>query len=200
MKDTLKFVFGNGINDADYKVRVNGKLCPYYKKWLNMLCRCYDDTYAERNTSYTDCIVCPEWLTFSNFSGWVDGQPNKDWQSSCLDKDLFLKSSKIYSPETCVFVDNKVNSFIVTRKGMRGEYLIGVDYHTLGNKFNSRCNDPFKVNKPYLGLFKTELEAHKAWQAKKHEYACQLAELQEDPRVAEALRQRYAPDKDWTKE
>jgi len=43
------------------------------------------------------------------------------------------------------------------------------------------------------------LDAHLAWKQQKHEYACLLADLQEDSRVADALRQRYAPDKDWTK-
>ena len=69
---------------------------------------------------------------------------------------------------------------------------------TKGVSYRAYCNNPFKDKKLHLGSFITELEAHKAWQAKKHEYALQLADLQEDPRVADALRQRYAPYKDWT--
>jgi hypothetical protein len=65
--------------------------------------------------------------------------------------------------------------------------------------FKGSCGNPFTGEGTYLGYFTDELACHKAWQAKKHEYACQLAELQEDPRVAQALRERYAPDKDWTK-
>jgi hypothetical protein len=48
-------------------------------------------------------------------------------------------------------------------------------------------------------MFPTELEAHKAWQARKHELACMLADLQTDDRIASRLREMYAPDKNWTK-
>jgi hypothetical protein len=43
----------------------------------------------------------------------------------------------------------------------------------------------------YIGLFKTQELTHLAWRIKKHGYACRLAELQENPKVAEALLNRY---------
>lgn len=49
-----------------------------------------------------------------------------------------------------------------------------------------------------MGVFPTELEAHLTWQARKHELSCMLADLQTDERIATVLRERYAPDKDWT--
>ena len=80
--------------------------------------------------------------------------------------------------------------------------MLGANFHSRDLTYEAHCCNPFlpkNVSRSlYLGRFKTELEAHKAWQAKKHEYALQLAELQDDPRVAEVLRERYAPDKDWS--
>ena len=79
--------------------------------------------------------------------------------------------------------------------------MIGCSFHKATGKYMSRCMNPFSKYEGqgrHIGIFNTELEAHKAWQAKKHEYACQLAELQADPRAAQALRERFAPDKDWT--
>ena len=46
-----KLVFGWGINDVDYAVHrtevVNGKhkivwTCPYYRKWVSIIARCFD--------------------------------------------------------------------------------------------------------------------------------------------------------------
>jgi hypothetical protein len=42
-----------------------------------------------------------------------------------------------------------------------------------------------------LGAFKTVEEANKAFLKEKHRFACMLADLQDDPRVAKALRERY---------
>ena len=36
-------------------------------------------------------------------------------------------------------------------------------------------------------------EAHEAWRKRKHELACQWAEIVEDPRLKQALRNRYKP-------
>ena len=77
--------------------------------------------------------------------------------------------------------------------------MIGVCWKAANKKFEAQCSNPFSKDRGYLGLFDNELEAHKTWQAKKHEHACRLADIQGDPRAAEALRKRYAPDTDWSK-
>lgn len=203
-----KLVYGWGVNDVDYPVtryeEVNGKLkqvwtCPYYKKWIKMLERCLGAKFQEKFPTYNGCTVEEDWKYLSNFIEWVDEQPNKDWQNCDLDKDSLYSGNKHYGPETTVFVSVKVNQFIKDRGRDRGDYMIGVCYCPDNNRkvpYMSRCSDPFGNNN-HVGYYETELEAHKVWQAKKHEYACQLADLQEDERVAKALRERYAPDKDW---
>jgi hypothetical protein len=208
-----KLIYGVGANDVDYRVyesiaakdsaggskRNIQRLCPYYEKWRSMLTRCYSIKYQAKFPTYVGCSVDPSWLYLSNFIRWVDSQPNRDWENCNLDKDFLTIGNKHYSPDTCVFICRSLNMFITDCGGSRGNRMIGAHRYKSYDKFSATCSDPFKVKNRYLGIFDTELEAHKAWQARKHEYACQLAELQEDSRVADALRQRYAPDKDWTK-
>ena len=199
MNKKSKLVFGVGINDADYVVQpvVNGKqmMCPYYMAWTHMLERCYSAKYLAKHPTYIGCYVCNDWLTFSKFKAWMETQ---SWVDKQPDKDLLLEGNKVYSPTTCVFVDRITNTFITDRGAARGEWPIGVDFPSTEGKFRARCSNPFTRKVEHLGYFICPSQAHKAWQAKKHEYACQLADLQEDPRVADALRQRYAPNKDWT--
>ena len=205
-----KLIYGWGINDVNYSITksetINGKntkvwVCPYYSKWSGMIERCFDIKYQEKKPTYRDCTICEEWKYLSNFIKWVDSQPNKDWVNCEPDKDILFQGNKHYSPETVVFVSRQINNFLTDSGKIRGAHMIGVSYIPQGsekNPYRSECNNPFKRKGRYLGIYPTELEAHLAWQAKKHEYACALADLQDDPRVAQALRERYAPDKDWT--
>lgn len=194
MKETTNYtkqykLFGVGINDADYKVNSKHYKCPYYSRWRDMLRRCY------YNDKYIGVEVCSEWLVFSNFIKWVDSQPNRDWQNCQLDKDL-LGDGKLYSPENCRFVTNQVNGFLIG-KHRNSKYLLGVGWHKRDNKFYAQCSNPLvkyscgRSDNQFLGYFLTELEAHLAWKDKKHEYACQLADLQDDLVVANALRTKY---------
>lgn len=187
-----KLVHGVGLNDADYAVTpiVNGKRnrCRFYRTWESMLNRCYSAKYQAKQPTYIGCYVCDEWLTFSNFKKWMEQQ---DWQGKELDKDLLFVGNKIYSPDTCVFVDKKTNSFANDHGAARGEWPIGVSFHKHVGKFSAQCGNQITEKREHLGYFTCPNEAHKAWKKRKHELACQLADLQNDERVADALRTRY---------
>ena len=175
--------------------------CPVFRKWASIIERSKSSKFKQRNPTYLDTDVCEEWKHFSVFERWLlQEQPNKNWENCQPDKDLLVVGNKIYSPETTVLVTAQVNGFIGCCNKARGVYMLGVSPCKLSkrNPYQSHCRSPFSKDRGYLGLFPTELEAHLAWQTKKHEYACQLADLQDDRRVAKALRERYAPDKDWT--
>lgn len=198
-----KLVCGVGISDAGYIVKkfeylgyVNGRqkqklvwACPYYQAWGNMLKRCYSTKYKERNPTYKNCTVSAEWLTFSVFKSWMEGQ---DWEGKQLDKDILFEGNKVYSAETCVFVTKAVNMFTVDSGATRGEQLIGVSLDKRNAKFQSRCRNPFTKKMEHLGLFTSEQEAHEAWLKRKLELAHELAVIQTDPRVATALVDRYS--------
>ena len=194
MRKKNKLVFGVGINDADYHVykRENGKKvwgCPYYRTWTDMLVRAYSDKYKQKHPTYEGVAVCEEWHSFMNFRSWMMQQ---EWKGKHLDKDILVQGNKVYSPTTCVFVDSAVNKFLNDNAASRGEWPIGVHWVEPRKKFMSLCCNPFTKKQEYLGYFHCPNQAHKAWKKRKHELACQLADIQTDERVAEALRTRYS--------
>lgn len=197
-----KLVHGVGVNNANYVVKkfetieVNGALkkklawsCPYYVAWKSMLERCYSDKLQERYPTYRGCSVSAEWLTFSAFKAWMEKQ---DWKGKHLDKDLLFEGNKVYSAETCVFVTPMINSFTTDSGASRGEWPIGVYWNKQEEKFKSVCSNPFTKKQEYLGLFTCEQQAHQAWLKRKLELAHELAAIQTDTRVAEALVDRYS--------
>jgi hypothetical protein len=199
VRTKIKKVFGVGVNDADYAVqryeRVNGKskqvwICPYYVVWKHMLERCYDKKCLLNHPTYSDCILFEGWIYFMTFKAWMTTQ---DFEGKQLDKDILFEGNKVYSPETCRFVDSKVNSFITDSKAARGKWPIGVYWNKDSSKFRAMCQNPFTKKKEHLGLFHCPDEAHLAWRKRKHELACMWADLQDDPLIAEALRKRFAP-------
>lgn len=192
-KDTKsKLVYGVGLNDVGRatKMTQDGKLlqCNFYTAWTGMLRRCYSKKYQEKYPTYIGCYVCDEWMTFGNFKAWMS---NQSWQGRHLDKDILFVGNKAYSPDNCIFVDPIVNTFIEDRSLARGEFMIGASWHSRDCAFQSHCANPITKKREYLGSFKSDSDAHQAWKKRKHELACQLAELQTDDRVANALRARY---------
>lgn len=188
-----KLVYGVGVNDADYHVyrTENGEIvwtCPCYVVWYGMFRRSYSSIYKEGQPTYEGVTVCEEWHSFMNFRAWMETQ---DWKGKELDKDILVQGNKVYSPNTCVFVDKVVNAFLTDRAAARGEWPIGVCWHSSSNKFSAQCSNPITKKRGHIGLFDCPNQAHLAWKKRKHELACQLADIQTDKRVAEALRTRY---------
>jgi hypothetical protein len=158
-----------------------------------MLSRSYGKYYQDRQPTYVGTTVCDEWLIFSNFKKWVlDIQVEKDWERLQLDKDILVMNNKIYSPETCCFVDQSINLWFSYKRN--GKHT-GVEYDKRNGRFNAVCRRPKLLDdnqsKKFIGAFDTALEAHLAWKVRKHEYSQLLAEKVTDPRVADALRKRF---------
>lgn len=199
-RDVLVFDFGT--NDVDYAVQrketigyLDGKqkrklvwMCPFYSKWTNMLRRCYSKQYQSRYPTYKDCTVITEWSLFSTFKAWMETQ---DWECKQLDKDILFPNNKIYSPETCVFVDARANSFIIESDATRGEWPIGVYFDKREGKFKAQCRSVITRKQEHLGYFTTPEEAHQAWLSFKLEQAYLLASEQSDKRIAKALIDKY---------
>ena len=130
-----KLVFGVGTNDLGYRTLVQeavtkngGKRvrktvfrCKYYETWKSMLKRCYSKKYLEINPSYIGTSVCSEWLSATQFRKWMEKQ---EWHDKCLDKDIIVPRSKLYSPDTCAFVLATTNSFVIARDASRGSILL----------------------------------------------------------------------------
>lgn len=112
---------GEGVNDADYNVtkfvfgpdgkRIREWVCPFYEKWMNLMRRAAKGG-CRKIGCYSNAEICEEWKTFSNFKAWME---KKDWEGNVLDKDL-KGDGKLYSPDTCMFIPNELNSFLVGKR------------------------------------------------------------------------------------
>ena len=175
-----KPVFGVGVNDANYTIVIKdgGKqvTCPYYRKWHNMLRRCYDPKFHEKHPTYINCKVCDEWLVFSNFKGWMS---EHNWEGKDLDKDILVNGNKIYAPNACIFIPHEVNTLLNDSGSIRGEFPIGVTIDNRDGRFTSRIKLNGKTK--HLGRFSTQEEAHKAYIAFKEDHVHKIALEQEEP-------------------
>lgn len=153
------------LGEGKYKKSENGKMTKCYSIWHNMLMRCYDKDYQEKNLTYKDCEVCEEWHNFQNFAKWYEENYYEiDGKIMNLDKDILCKGNKMYSPQTCIFVPNDINTLFTKRDKNRGKSPIGVRYHKRDKVYEANC-DNGNGKQIYLGRFKSELEAFKTYKS-----------------------------------
>lgn len=139
-----------------------------YTKWNNMIVRCFNNKYHEKQPTYATCTVCEEWLDFNNFVEWFEDPVNGYRDGYQLDKDLLGGDKKYYSPDTCCFVPQTINALMTRGAKIRGRVKsIGV---TMRNgKYIARCNFGHKEGK-FIGRFDTEQEAFEAYKGAKKDY------------------------------
>lgn len=186
MNDRLAYgvgIYKKGKNPAS----ISGRPTKPYYTWRNMLERCYDSKCQEKYPTYIGCSVCDEWLNFQVFAEWYETNHPKDCNKYHLDKDLKALGNKVYSPETCLFVPTAVNLFTTDSSAARGSCMIGVTWYKPTEKFMSYCKNPFTKKQENLGHFHNELQAHLAWRKRKSELAYELAMIQENQEVRDAL-------------
>ena len=179
-----KHVLGVGVNDlsqATSQKTVFARNCWCF--WRRMLQRCYDTKYHKMRPTYIGCYVCNEWLTFSNFKKWFDKHYIEGW---CLDKDILVKGNKVYSPQTCCFVPQCINTLFIKNDASRGDLPIGVTRNK--NGFLPQMS---RYGAKWKGKTCRNMEdAFKSYKENKEIYIKELAEKYKDqlePRVYEAL-------------
>lgn len=180
-----KLVCGVGVNDAPYLIYKRDPYwtCPYYSKWKAMLSRCYNAKTQERQKTYQGSEVCEEWLTFSNFKAWMETQ---DWEGKALDKDFLQEGSKVYSPETCVFIPTELNNFLTLKTSLRSDTPLGVSYHKVKGVYQARCNNGYGKN-IWCGEHSDPLIAHREWIKTKISVAKSLLTKYDDLKVKQGL-------------
>lgn len=140
---------------------VEGKSKKSFVVWSSMFQRCYGNNKDIKKLSYKDCEVCDEWKIYKNFEKWYDEHYYYCKDNLELDKDILIKDNKIYSPNTCLIIPQRINNLFInaTSKGKGIGFTIRKDLKT--KPFSAKCNNNGKLI--YLGYYKTKEEAECAY-------------------------------------
>lgn len=167
---TTGLIYGFGVDDLDYRKEKriwykdgSSKLlwiCPIYNHWKLMLRRVFKDK------GYTNCSICADWLKLSSYHLWYTANCpdlSKKW---VVDKDLLSGSMPIYSPGTCLVMDQKLNMKITGGNQKSSAFPVGVYYDTARGNYQGyfNCDQKRKIKR-----FSTAREAHRFWQKGKIE-------------------------------
>lgn len=144
-----------------------------YLKWHDMINRCYNAKFHERQPQYMECTVCEEWLNYSNFKIWYD-QNKIPGMSLDLDKDILFKGNKVYSPETVAFVPHVINTLFLSGKKNRGDLPLGVHFDSSKGKYRAEMS--FMGKQIKLGTFDTAEEAFARYKEYKEDFIQDMAE------------------------
>ena len=176
--------FGVGyIGEGKYKVWENGKNTKCYKTWHNMLNRCYDEKFHEKYPTYIGCEVDKNWHNFQNFAEWYyNNYYEIEGGKMCLDKDILYKHNKVYSPKTCIFVPQTINSLFVKRDNNRGESVIGTSLKN--GKYQVNCSlinpETGKSKQEYFGYYDSQEKAFEIYKYYKEKNIKQVADYYKD--------------------
>ena len=181
-------VYGVGTVGTKYLTTVNGVQTKEYKLWQSMLVRCYSDNFKSKHPTYEGCEASENFKSFEYFYEWCHKQVGFGNEGYQLDKDLLVKGNKVYSEDSCVFIPTEINLVLTKNTASRGEHLIGVCWSKTNKAFVAQVNRDKGLE--YLGYFKTELEAFRAYKQAKETFIKEQAnkfKSQIDERAYEAL-------------
>lgn len=170
------------IGDGEYLSKnPDGTHTEAYRKWHDMLMRCYREKSLQRNSIYRVVKVCDEWLNFQNFAKWY--YENKIYidEEINIDKDIINGEEKIYSPETCCVVPKTINSMFIRSRKTNERNLklpVGVQKPKRGLKYKAQvCKDGQMIAKTG---FSTPEEAFEWYKSEKENHIKEVADRYKD--------------------
>lgn len=173
------------LGQGEYRRKLNGKDTRVYRIWISMLQRCYDPYFLNEHPTYRDCMVCDKWLNFQNFAEWYyENYYEIENEKICLDKDILYKGNKIYSPKTCIFAPERINTLFLKQEKMRGDTPIGMYWCKERNKYHvhfAMYDKKIGKSKPkFIGRYDTIEEAFFSYKQEKENYIKQVADEYKD--------------------
>lgn len=165
-KNGLGFIGVGEYNSKEHKVA--------YAKCRAMLQRCINPMADKSTESYVECEVCNEWMNFQNFAKWYyENEYPCNNEPLCVDKDILIHGNKIYSPDTCILVPQRINLLFIKELKRRGDLPIGVQKHTNGG-YTSLLST--YEGKKYLGYFYDTNLAFATYKKAKEKYIKEVAD------------------------
>lgn len=167
LKGNIKNPYHKSIIGVGYigetSTSYNKKIKKSYTVWKHMIERCYS-IVENKDLTYRDCIVDLDWHCYANFEKWYKENYYEVIEEEVqLDKDILFKNNKIYSPETCVFVPQRINNWF---RDCQANKKSGLPYGTIldKKKYIVRCHNE-NMSYTSVGRFNTikeaELESNK---------------------------------------
>lgn len=156
----------------------NGKVKKSYRTWHSMINRCYNKKFHNIEKTYKDCSVCDEWLCYENFEKWYNKNYYEiDREKMNLDKDIIIKGNKVYSPDTCCFVPQRINKLFIKNDKIRGDLPIGVSHNRSRHNYLVQCCTKTNRTKKY---FKDKNKAFLFYKNTKEKYIKEVADEYKD--------------------
>lgn len=152
------------IGEGEYKTKKSPQRhTDAYNTWVTLLYRCYCD---ESTVYYKESTVCEEWLCYQNFAKWYENNKYKVKGRLHLDKDILCPGNKIYEPNKCLLVPQRINMLFVNPSNNRN----------LPNGIREKSKRYLaKYNNKELGVYNTIEEAYKVYSQKKKEEIVKIA-------------------------
>lgn len=160
-------VYGVGIyvpyNSYCCREVVSGPITRAYNMWSNMLKRAYCPEQLAAQPTYNGTTVYPPWHRSDVYWMWAEKQVGWLKEGYHQDKDILFYGNKVYSPDTCVFIPNQLNTFLSDCRKARSPYGQGVTFNS--GKYTATI---WNNNKPHrIGSFITQKEAQDAFAEEK---------------------------------
>jgi|GEM_PF-903419 len=146
--------------------------------WKSINRRCTSQEFLNRFPSYKK--VTMDFESYQYFAEWCQdqyGYMNREENGNywSIDKDMLSGENKRYSPETCMFIPNRVNALLLKSEGIRGDLPLGVVYRKRNKDMTNELKNCYISNikrngkRHHLGYFPNPEEAHLVWQKAKVE-------------------------------
>ena len=153
-----------GIGNYSYKSHPR-----IYDCWDKIFDRCYNEDAQLNKPTYIGCTVCERWWNFQNFAPDYLLMVGSD-KSYHLDKDLYAKDNKVYSPEKCCLLPPQINIALIYKS--QNDLEPGVSISN-GKVFRALISiDGQNVD---LGYYSTEQEAFLVYKSAKEDYIKELS-------------------------
>ncbi len=150
----------------------NNKNSREYMCWKHMIERCYVEKHSNKHKSYYGiCSICDEWLNFQNFAQWYEENKYDVNERLHLDKDILVPGNKLYSPNTCLLVPQRINMLFMNMPNKNG----------LPNGIRE-CKNGYsaKYNNKELGTYETVEEAFTIYALEKEKTIKRIADEYKD--------------------
>ena len=162
------------VSKWEHPTWINGRIHPFYEQWRGMHRRC-KEILKPRNTLYKNCTICKEWDDYDIYFKWAkENYYEIPGERICLDKDILVKGNKIYSPEFCIFVPQRINQLFESSKASRGKYPLGISYLKNNDTFMVRMRKNGET--VLLGIYNDIDEAFNKYKTEKEKYIKEIAD------------------------